>query len=304
MKEILSAKIQLPSGGFYGYTAIGGYAAAQLEAISKICGATPVSGDVPPPPGAHWCVIEEISRGKVDKFTPVEPDKYTLFEPTIIMKIDKATLNAKVYIVPSSHLTDEQTGFLWRRLYYLPLLSAVNSTATCVAHGVLAEFEGKGVIVSGPSGIGKSTASRRLPEPWRVLADDCMIVQKLADGFHAAPVPTWSLFYTANCESRSFACDRQVKVDTLFLLDRGPDHAEPIDRKQAIVGFTRSVGDMTKIMTGRLPGAERKNVFDRGFAMAADLAGTLRVRHLFATLEGKFWTAMEETLNGKECKNE
>ncbi|MDD4817874.1 MAG: hypothetical protein PHI85_07885 [Victivallaceae bacterium] len=300
MREILSAKIQLPSGGFYGYTAIGGYAAAQLAKIAGICGTEIFAGGFSPPPGSACCVIEEITRAEVDRHTPVEPDKYTLFEPSIIIKIDKATLNARVYIVPSAAMTGEKTGFLWRRLYYLPLLSLVTTSATCVAHGVLAEFKGSGVIVSGPSGIGKSTASRRLPPPWNVLADDCMIVQKLPDGFHASPVPTWSLYYTSGGMARRFACERSIKLASLFLLDRGTDRVEPITHKQAIIGFTRSIGDMTKILTGRLPDPARQTVFDRGFAMASEIAGELQVRHLYATLTGNFWSGMEAAATGAE----
>ena len=49
-------------------------------------------------------------------------------------------------------------------------------------HGALAVHNGAGFILAGPSGVGKTTASRRLPLPWRSLSDDCVLVVRDANG--------------------------------------------------------------------------------------------------------------------------
>ena len=43
-------------------------------------------------------------------------------------------------------------------------------------HGALAERNGHGVILAAPGGTGKTTASNRLPAPWRSLCDDATLV--------------------------------------------------------------------------------------------------------------------------------
>ena len=62
-------------------------------------------------------------------------------------------------------------------------------------HGALAEYRGSAFIMAGPGDVGKSTASRRLPSPWRSLCDDMTLVVRDCKGrFWAHPWPTWSRF--------------------------------------------------------------------------------------------------------------
>jgi len=43
-------------------------------------------------------------------------------------------------------------------------------------HGALVDYSGSGFVRAGPGTVGKSTASRRLPLPWRSLCDDKTLV--------------------------------------------------------------------------------------------------------------------------------
>ena len=64
-----------------------------------------------------------------------------------------------------------------------------------LVHGALAEWNGIGVILAGPGGVGKTTASKRLPRPWRSLSDDNTLIVKSPDGtYWAHPWPTWSRY--------------------------------------------------------------------------------------------------------------
>ena len=59
-------------------------------------------------------------------------------------------------------------------------------------HAGLAEKSGQGIIFSAPSGGGKTTALSRLPKPWRVLADDAVLIwPEKGKGLQASPLPTW-----------------------------------------------------------------------------------------------------------------
>ena len=45
-----------------------------------------------------------------------------------------------------------------------------------LVHGGLAEWRGCGAVLAGAGTVGKSTASRRLPAPWRSWSDDATLV--------------------------------------------------------------------------------------------------------------------------------
>jgi hypothetical protein len=71
----------------------------------------------------------------------------------------------------------------------------VQSRKGLLIHGALVEREGLGAILTGPSGVGKTTASNRIQPPWRSLSDDLTLV--ICDRqcrYWAHPWPTWSQF--------------------------------------------------------------------------------------------------------------
>ena len=57
---------------------------------------------------------------------------------------------------------------------------------------LLLALDGRGVLLCGSSGSGKSTCARRVPAPWRALADDAVLVSAAEDGIYAQGLPTWS----------------------------------------------------------------------------------------------------------------
>ncbi|MBN1939147.1 MAG: SynChlorMet cassette protein ScmC, partial [Candidatus Aminicenantes bacterium] len=91
---------------------------------------------------------------------------------------------------------------------------------------------GAGILLAGRSGVGKSTASRRLPPPWRSLCDDVtLVVRDEAGRYWAHPFPTWSRFFGEEAGDGSDTWDLQetVPLNAIFVLEQGPDdRAEPI----------------------------------------------------------------------------
>ena len=57
-----------------------------------------------------------------------------------------------------------------------------------LVHGALVEWNGTGVILAGPGGVGKTTASKRLPSTWRSLSDDTALIVK-SHGRHVLGPP-------------------------------------------------------------------------------------------------------------------
>jgi SynChlorMet cassette protein ScmC len=97
---------------------------------------------------------------------------------------------------------------------------------------------GKGVLLAGRSGVGKSTASARLPLPWRALADDVTLVVRDGSGtYWAHPWPTWSRFFGEEAGDGSDAWDvqRAVELQAIFVLEQGEEaSAEPLGPGHAV----------------------------------------------------------------------
>ncbi len=102
-------------------------------------------------------------------------------------------------------------------------------------HGALAEWKGDGVILAGPWGIGKTTASQRLTSPWNSLCDDLTLVvcdeQRV---YWAHPWPTWSRFVPGG-PGGTWDVQHAVPLRGIFFLVRAPeDLVEPVGVGQAV----------------------------------------------------------------------
>ena len=136
---------------------------------------------------------------------------------------------------------------------YLPLLGDVNYSAGAVfalamqpvsldiqsgsglfIHGALVEKDGWGIIMTGPGGAGKTTASNRLPSSWRCLSDDTALVVYDNQGqYWAQPWPTWNRFGSRG-PGGSWEVSHSVPLKGLFFLAQAPrDRVEPIKAGQS-----------------------------------------------------------------------
>lgn len=88
----------------------------------------------------------------------------------------------------------EDLTLLWQLTLLAQVICLeVQASGGVLLHGALIEREGRGIILAGPGGIGKSTACQRLPSPWRVWSDDLTLIIPTSQGNYAAhPWPTWS----------------------------------------------------------------------------------------------------------------
>lgn len=94
-------------------------------------------------------------------------------------------------------------------------------------HGGLADFRGKGVLLAGASGSGKTSASILLKDPWTSLSDDLTIVVKDDKGkYFAHPLPTWSVFFgkELSVKKNFWELENKIPVSVAVFFDRGPDN--------------------------------------------------------------------------------
>jgi SynChlorMet cassette protein ScmC len=87
-----------------------------------------------------------------------------------------------------------------------------------LVHGALAEWHGKGVILTGKSGVGKSTASSRLKAPWKSLCDDATLIVRAPTGqYMAHPWPTWSRLFDGDPDA-SWPVGNGVPLAGIFFI--------------------------------------------------------------------------------------
>jgi SynChlorMet cassette protein ScmC len=169
-------------------------------------------------------------------------------------------------------------------------------------HGALAEYRpqhppGKGVIFSAPGGAGKSTASRRLPGPWRSLSDDATLVMPDGSGaYRAHPWPTWSLFYYGDRAGGGWDVQSSVPLRACIFLQRSSrDALEPLGEGQAASLLTESARQMN-FMDARLPPDERRSIRTLRFDAICKAAKAVPAFRLGISLEGEFWREVERVL--------
>jgi SynChlorMet cassette protein ScmC len=174
---------------------------------------------------------------------------------------------------------------------------AALSRKALLLHGALAEYCGNGFIMAGPATVGKSTASRRLPPPWRSLCDDTTLVVR--DGMGrcwAHPWPTWSRFQGGS-PGGSWAVEQAVPLRAVFFLSRSPsDRLEPVNTTQATAMVLESVLNSARTVA-RLAEPTTSQILCRDEVSAAKaLAGAVPAYSLQLSLDGQFWKEIERVL--------
>jgi len=173
-----------------------------------------------------------------------------------------------------------------------------NGCGGLLFHGALAEHRGSGFIMAGPQDVGKSTASRRLPSPWRSLCDDMtLVVPDGRGGFWAHPWPTWSRFLY-NGPGGSWVVEDAKPLRAIFFLDQAPfDRLEPIYGTHATALTLQSAEELTRELLLQLTDVESAQVLcGKALGAAKGLATAVPVYSLKVSLDGRFWEKIEDVL--------
>ena len=166
-------------------------------------------------------------------------------------------------------------------------------------HGALAERNGFGVILAGPSGVGKTTASLRLPSPWRSLSDDMTLVVRDDQGrYWGHPWPTWSFFSESNNSGRQWEVSYAVPLKGLFFLSQSrEDRAERIGAGQATGMLLETARQASSPLVNRNSKDNLTAMNLQLFNNACIMAKSMRSFILNVSLNGQFWKEMDIALN-------
>jgi len=166
-----------------------------------------------------------------------------------------------------------------------------------LVHGALAEFNERAVIFAGSSGVGKTTASERLPKPWRSLSDDtCLIVRDDAQRYWAHPWPTWSRFFFGG-GGGSWPVERGFPLSGIFFLSREPGSgAKRISSPEGVARLVDSAGQSSWLLFRDRAQHEVRTIRKQQFASACDISALTPCYSLPITRAGQFWRDVEDVL--------
>jgi SynChlorMet cassette protein ScmC len=167
-------------------------------------------------------------------------------------------------------------------------------------HGALAERDGVGVILAAPGGTGKTTASNRLPAPWRSLSDDTTLMVRDPQGrYWAHPWPTWSRFLDGG-PGGTWDVQRAVPLKGIFFLTQAVvDRVARVGPGQAVSLLVECVRQASTFMPLGLSKEEVRALHLERFNNICALARVIPAHVLHISLTGAFWHAIEQSLEGE-----
>ncbi|MHB9098741.1 MAG: SynChlorMet cassette protein ScmC [Syntrophales bacterium] len=170
-------------------------------------------------------------------------------------------------------------------------------------HGALAERNGIGVILAAPGGTGKTTASNRLPAPWRSLCDDTTLVVRDPQGHYwAHPWPTWSRFLDGG-PGGTWDVQSAVPLKGIFILAHAvEDRVERVGPGHAVSLLVECVRQATMFMSLGLFKEELHALYLERFNNLCALARVIPAHVLHIGLTGAFWQEIERALAGGHCE--
>jgi len=192
-------------------------------------------------------------------------------------------------------------GSPYINLMRLSLLFARQAQARggVLLHGALAERDGLGVILAAPGGTGKTTASRRLPAPWRSLCDDATLAVRDSQGnYWAHPWPTWSFFLDGG-PGGTWDVQTAVPLKGIFFLAQAvEDRVERLGHGHAVSMLVECVGQASMVMASGLDQEELRTLHLERFNNLCALARVTPAHMLHISLTGAFWQEIERALEG------
>jgi SynChlorMet cassette protein ScmC len=198
-------------------------------------------------------------------------------------------------------ISDDSQEMLAFQLMHLSLVICrdVQYRGGFLLHGALAVWNGNGVILAGPGGRGKTTASRRLPHHWQSFCDDMTLVVCDNKGVYwAHPWPTWSTF-VFNGPGGTWDVQHAVPLKGIFFLEQAhEDNFKPMGIAQSVCLLNESAEQSSWIIPDHLGKTALREIRLQRFDNICSLAKTIPSYILHIGRNGAFWEEIERALNG------
>jgi len=163
-------------------------------------------------------------------------------------------------------------------------------------HGAFAGWNGNGVILAGPGGRGKTTASQRLPHHWQSFCDDTTLVVCDSKGMYRAhPWPTWNTFMFSE-PGGTWDVQHAIPLKGIFMLKQGKeDLVSPLGVGESVCSLAQSAEQASWPMANSA-GEEVRTLRLERFENICNLAKSVPAYLLHASLNGTFWEKIERVL--------
>ena len=168
-------------------------------------------------------------------------------------------------------------------------------------HTALAEKQGRGVLLVGTSGTGKSTCCRRLSPPWQARCDDEVLLTWAPDGRYLAhPFPTWSDYFSPHGTDIIQAQSQEASplAGIFFIEQSSSDECLPMDPAKALIEIIIASQIVLDRHLWYCDPKEASSLRAVMFANACKLAHQVPAFHLRVSLTGRFWEQIEAALAG------
>jgi hypothetical protein len=184
------------------------------------------------------------------------------------------------------------------QLPWQPILEDIVEQGGAIIHAGLALSPETCCLVTAPPGGGKTTALSRMPEPWRVLADDAALVWPVANrGFAASPLPTWSVLLGRGAPLRGIGqwqVGRCFGVARTVILKKSiRDRLVRLDDIRAAPHLYRAVSEHPRVVSNRV--AFRSALFHT----ACRLSREHPAWELELTVDGRLWDLLPPLVEPK-----
>lgn len=202
-----------------------------------------------------------------------------------------------------------ETEWLWQQLARLSAFigQEVQARGGVLLHSALvlrpfpigrgAGDESNGILLAGRSGVGKTTASKRLSPPWRSLCDDTtLIVRDDRSVYWAHPWPTWSRLFVEHADDR-WDVQSAAPLRAIFVVGQAvQDRAVPAGAGET-VGLLLEVARQAsrRMWVGASPDELRAFCAQR-FENLCALVQAIPAYLLDVSLDGAFWEEMARVL--------
>jgi hypothetical protein len=208
----------------------------------------------------------------------------------------------KCQVKPVHECSSEDLAIQFIRIASVIVLDAEQQGGVLL-HGALVERDGYGVILAGTGGIGKTTASKRFPAPWRPLCDDTTLVVRDKEGtYRAHPWPTWSTFMFGG-PGGTWDVQHSVLLKSIFFLARDQkDRVTSIEPVQAIGSLLGSAEQGTLLTLRRLGEGGAQAIRARRFGSIWDLMQAVPCYSLYLSRNGEFWHEIERVIDIDKSK--
>lgn len=195
------------------------------------------------------------------------------------------------------HWDDKTERFVHLVQLSLVLARQAQTCGGILLHGALADWNGLGVILAAPGGTGKTTASNRLPAPWKSLSDDLtLIVRDSKKNYWAHPWPTWSRFLWGG-PGGVWNAQKAVPLGEIFFLTQSDeDQVAPLGNGQAVSLLLSSTRQASRLMARGLSPEETRTLHLEWFNNLCSLSRSVPPHILHISLTGPFWKEIEQVL--------